>query len=121
MGDGPIALVQDRRPAFLEPTSKHMLREGRSARLEQQVQAPHRHLERLGGFLCPERRVRQIEVDVALGLFEPRDADRFLVLAGRRAAGHRQEPAEIVGDRGGLALIERVDLLGEPVELGQPS
>jgi hypothetical protein len=40
------------------------------------------------------------------------------VFARRGAAGHRKQPAEIVRDEVGLAVVERVDLRGERLEIG---
>jgi hypothetical protein len=54
---------------------------------------------------------------VALRLLETRDADRLFVFACRGAAGDRQEPTEIVGDEVRFAILERVDLPAEGVEI----
>ena len=119
VGDGPAAgRIHDRRAAFLEPPSRHVLREARSARLEQAMQVPDRHPERCRRALRRQRRIGEMQVDIALGLFEPRQADQLRVLARHGAGGHRQEPPEIVGDQGKLALVECVDLVGESIEVG---
>ena len=72
--DGPIA-HREGGAAFLERPAKHVLAESRSARFEHKEQAPDRELERLGRFLRGEGRVRQMRLDIAIRLLEPRDAD----------------------------------------------